>query len=96
MINWTPTKEETEIIGKIVDRYMEFYQSLGIPKKLQRTRMDIIMDIEATHSNGCLLKLKELLDAKDFYFSHDLIGILNNLNRTTGKLENCFLPRYAK
>ena len=95
MLKWTTSKEDVETIGKIIDRYMEFHHSLGIPKLYQRPRMDLIMDVEATHCNGCPLKLTELLNAADFDFAHDLIGIQNNLNRSTGELENCFVPRYA-
>jgi len=96
MLNWNTTKEDTLAISKIVDRYIEFHYSLNIPKQYQRSKLDIMMDVEATHNNGCPLKLQGLLNAKDCDFTHDLIGIQQNINRKTGKLENCFLPRYAK
>lgn len=96
MLNWTHSKEVTEDIGKIVDRYTEFHHSLGIPKEYQRPRMDLLMDVEATHCNGCPLKLRELLEADDFNFTHDMIGIQRHLNRKTGHLEDCFVPRYAQ
>lgn len=54
------------------------------------------MDITATHANGCPLKLAELLAADDFNFSHDVAGIYRHLDRTTGKLLDCFLPRFAQ
>lgn len=57
-------------------------------------RMSLIMDLEqATEQFN--LKLKELLNADDFNFAHDICGIQNNFNRETLKMENCFLPRYA-
>jgi len=58
-------------------------------------KMAAIMDISATHSNGTPLKLQELLDADDMNFAHDVFGILANINRRTGQLENCFVPRYS-
>jgi hypothetical protein len=53
------------------------------------------MDICATHLS-CPLKLEELLEADLFNFGHDILGIVNNINRQTGKLENCFFPRFAR
>lgn len=59
------------------------------------TAMSIHMDIIATHANGCPLRLLGLLEADAFNFTHDVCGIRRHLNRNTGKLENCFVPRYA-
>ncbi len=95
MITWANSKEDTEVISKIVDRYMEFHHSLNIPKVYQRPKMDLMMDIEATHCNGNPLRLNDLLEADDFNFTHDLIGIQDHLNRTTGELQDCFVPRYS-
>jgi hypothetical protein len=53
------------------------------------------MDIEAAHCNGNPLKLKELLEADDSNFMHDVLGIRRHINRKTGELEDCFVPRYA-
>jgi len=57
--------------------------------------MGCLMDITACHANGCPLRLQELLDADDFNFAHDIAGIYQHINRGTGKLEFCFLPRFA-
>lgn len=67
------------------------HEALPVP---HRTRTDWVMDFTATHANGCPLKLQALLDADEFNFLHDAIGICRHLNRETGKLENCFLPRF--
>jgi hypothetical protein len=53
------------------------------------------MDLTACHNNGNPLKLENLLNADDGNFAHDVVGINHNLNRKTGKLENCFSPRYS-
>ena len=42
-----------------------------------------------------LTRLADLRDTDDFNFTHDLDGILSHLNRKTGLLEHCFLPRFA-
>lgn len=87
MITWNTSKEDYLLINKIVDRAL----SLG----LKRDKMSLDMDICAAHEK-CPLRLEELLIADVFDFAHDIVGIINNLNRETGELENFFLPRYAK
>lgn len=88
MIDWHVSKTENDLIVKIAQRVERDLQSPD-------NRMTIIMDLTACHANGCQLKLAELLDAAPFDFSHDYYGIRLHINRTTGKLEGCFLPRYA-
>lgn len=58
--------------------------------------LDIEMDIVACHTNGNPLKLRKLLTADDFNFAHDVLGIRRHLDRKTGKLLHCFVPRYSK
>lgn len=58
-------------------------------------RMSMKMDIEAVHAE-IGLKLDDLLNADDMNFTHDIIGIQRNLDRESKKLQNFFLPRYAK
>jgi hypothetical protein len=87
MINWNTTAEEQELITGIVNRVQKDY-----PKT---DRLSLYMDISATHLNGNTLKLAELL-ADDFNFYHDVAGIQRHINRKTGKLENCFVPRYSE
>ena len=64
-------------------------------KKNYPDKLSMMMDIDVVNENYHL-KLLELLAADDLNFYHDLIGIGNNLNRKTKKLENCFVPRYAR
>ncbi len=86
MLNWNATKEESLKVSKICDRALE---------KIHRAKMDLVMDIEAVHSNGCKLDLDKLFEFDDFNFYHDISGITVNLDRETGKLQNCFVPRCA-
>ena len=54
------------------------------------------MDVTACHANGTKLDLEKLLNFPDFDFLHDVAGIRNCIDRETGKLTKCFLPRCAR
>lgn len=82
----------------------ETKDSLKIMKIVQRVResenppddlLSLTMDLTACHLNGCPLDLDGLIKADDFDFFHDVYGVRRHLNRTTGRLENFFCPRYA-
>lgn len=88
-IKFNATKEDCEIIGKILDRAQE------MGHLSQRNRINSDMDITACHLNGTPLRLADWLAANDFNFVHDLYGIDHHMNRRTGKLEGCFVPRFA-
>lgn len=91
MINWTKNKNEMTLEAAIVKRAMDMANKVGIKVE----NMTLLMDIDACHCNGNPLRLAELLEADDFNFAHDIFGIMGNINRATGKLENCFVPRYS-
>lgn len=61
--------------------------------------MSICMDLEATHCNGCPLRLREMLEAlteADYAnVMHDICGINQHIDRSTGLLKDHFLPRFA-
>uniref|UniRef100_A0A6M3JLK6 DUF6874 domain-containing protein n=1 Tax=viral metagenome TaxID=1070528 RepID=A0A6M3JLK6_9ZZZZ len=92
MINWSSTMEDTRIISACAGRFAEILKSRGIKAPPQ---MDIAMDLTACHLNGCPLDLQRLLAAEDFDFSHDVVGIRNHIDRRTGTLRDCFVPRMA-
>ena len=88
MIDWAKAdKNEVLMASKIAKRAVKL---LGGGKV-----SSVAMDIQACHTHGCKLKLVELFDTDDGNFLHDVCGIAQNIDRDTGKLENCFLPRYA-
>jgi len=92
-ISFETTKEDGAIIEQIADRACKVWP--------EGDRLNFVMDLTATHANGCPLKLAELLAADDFNFAHDVAGIYRHLDRndsspTAGKLLNCFLPRFAQ
>ncbi len=91
MIQWTVDKEAIQTIPKIAKRAVVMAKKHGV----SYDHLDAVMDIDACHNNGNSLKLAELLAADDFNFAHDVFGIRANIDRTTGKLANCFVPRYS-
>jgi hypothetical protein len=88
-INWNTTDEDKALIDQILDRA----ETMGHLKK--RNRINSEMDISACHLNGTPLRLAEWLHADDFNFLHDLYGIDSHMDRTTGCLTRCFVPRFA-
>jgi hypothetical protein len=89
MIDWSISKEDAEKVSQIVKK------ALGEGQHSD-THMNLTMDITATHLNGCPLDLDKLLSFDGFNFTHDIAGISTHIDRNTGKLRNCFLPRCAK
>ena len=90
MVNFETTSEELQLIRKIAAR-VEASGAFPTYK-----RMDLDMDLEAAHSNGCPLNFQKLLDFPDFDFNHDIAGIRAHIDRSTGHLGDCFSPRCAK
>lgn len=57
-------------------------------------RLTLLMDLDCANDEFNL-NLEELYNADDFNFAHDIYGIQNNINRTTKKMGNLFVPRFA-
>lgn len=90
--NWNASPEDAALIEKIVER------ARSQAKSYSNVTLDVLsvtMDITACHLNGTPLRLQEWLEADDFNFAHDLVGILNHIDRSNGKLGGHFLPRFA-
>jgi len=81
----------------LIDGIVRRATGLGLTRKRGSRAIDLQMDLSACQASGAgtRLRLAELLDADDFNFIHDVDGITSHLNRETGQLENCFLPRFA-
>lgn len=86
------SEEDSALIDKIVDRHLKLGKQFGARHNRAETRMDLM----ATHNVLFPLRLRELLDADDFNFTHDVCGIRDHLNRQTLQMERCFVPRFAK
>lgn len=57
-------------------------------------RFPLLTDIENA-DNAFNLRLEDLLNADDFNFAHDIVGIVNNINRRNPTDFNLFVPRFA-
>jgi len=93
MLNLTATLKDRHLIEKIADRAVERIATLNVG--LYRHNY-CVYELTITHLNGCPLNLQKLLKAPNFDFLHDILGIRKNIDKRTGKLRNCFLPRSAK
>lgn len=89
---FTATSKEREIIERIAKRACALYHKHG---DTSVDEVNIIMDLEACHCNGCPLRLADMDQADDFNLMHDITGINAHINHDTGKLERWFLPRFA-
>lgn len=86
-INWAVSADDYDLIFKIAKRAERDFAFVN--------RMNVVMDVTACHANGTPLHLHDLLMAEDYDFAHDIRGITKHINRYTGALEDCFVPRYA-
>lgn len=86
-INWNIPKRDALLIAEIVKRASQM--------DLCSDALGLNMDLTACHANGTPLNLDCLLRFPDFEFAHDIDGIRRHINRETGQIEGCFLPRCA-
>ena len=87
------SRYESALVGRIVDRVMDLCDDRDHPlRNTERTNLE--MCLYAVHLDTPL-ELHRLLEAPAQDLFHDVFGISRHLNRETGKLDNCFLPRYA-
>ena len=94
MVSFKVTIDEAVLIEAIAVRAFKGFLKTG--NYIGINLLDVEMDVTACHVNGCKLDLNGLLKADDFNFAHDISGIMSHIDRTTGKLEDHFLPRYAR
>ena len=88
MIDWSKgTKTEIMLCSRIAKLAVNI---AGFGKVSQ-----LVMSLQACHTHGCALRLKELITARPSDLMHDVFGIHSNINKNNGKLENCFVPRFA-
>lgn len=74
------------MIIKIIDRAADMHI-------IFHDRSTLLMDLENA-DNQFNLRLGDLLNADTFNFGHDVIGIQQYINRSTGAV-NGFIPRFA-
>lgn len=78
------SREDSNIIQAILDREARSNRDFD--------RIGMSMDLQAVHETQTL-NLQRLLDSDDIDFAHDVCGISYHIDRNTGKLTRCFLPR---
>lgn len=89
VVKFDATPAEFKTIAAIAERAHELAASLDFDYPV----MDVEMDVIAAHANGCPLDLESLLSFDDMDFGHDVFGIRRHIDRGTGGLRDCFLPR---
>lgn len=90
-VSFKTSDQDYLLIAKIAKRAV----LLGMKLEVEVDCTEISMDITACHANGNPLRLADLLKADNGNFGHDVFGIRRFLDRETGKLTGCFLPRFS-
>lgn len=81
-------KQEWLLVGDIMTRA----RKMGL---LQSTQLSFMIDMNAV-CDTIGLRLQDLVVADDFNFTHDVVGIQNNMGRSgLGRLTSRFVPRFA-
>lgn len=93
MISFEATKDDYLAVGQIVKRAVKI--ALEVGGAVEDTA-ELSMDLIACHANGCPLDFQRLLDAPVEDFAHDVFGIRRHIDRKTGRLGDCFVPRTAQ
>lgn len=91
-VSFKATQKEQAYIGLIVERAAKFAKEHG----RSFDWLSCAMDLRATNANGCKLDFAKLASFDDFNLAHDVFGIERHLDRSTGFLTDCFLPRAAR
>ena len=86
-MNFDVSREDLNLIQLILDREDKY----GVQDRLSRE-----MDYCALQAQGADLDLQKLLDFDDLNFAHDSFGIHRHIDRKTGLLKDCFLPRCSR
>lgn len=94
-VSFDISKADRALVSRIVKRSRDVLKTYSPDTRL-RPVMEMQMDLIATHANGCPLDFARLLKADDFNLLHDVLGIERHLDRDTGQLLHCFLPRFAR
>jgi len=82
--------EDVQKLTNIGRRVMEMFDAIG----LKVNGLHVVMDLSAVHQNGCPLDLQAMLDATGTDLARDVLGIMLNLDRSTGRLLNGYEPEF--
>lgn len=87
----TPTAAEVPHLAKVTSRAVDLLTSGGV----STDEIEVQMDLLAVHHHTPL-DFARMADADRANFAHDVCGIYRHLDRRTGLLRDCFVPRYAR
>lgn len=82
------------LISRIVDRAM----NAADPGRRGPIKFDLVMSLDACHNSSAGRRIDLTRMAawrRDIDLVHDVYGIHQNIDQTTGALRNCFVPRFA-
>lgn len=80
-------KEKLEIISRILERA----DNLGVILNTNNPRLTLLMDLDSVLDN---MQLKRLEKFDDLNFTHDIVGIQNNIDREAKTFKDeYFQPR---
>jgi hypothetical protein len=79
---------EFELINKIANRAVALADVIN----MKIDKLTMLMDIENAHLTNPM-DLNAFLAFDDANFGHDAFGIRRHMNRSSGKLMDCFRPR---
>lgn len=91
-INFGSSYEDALKIARLAQRASKLAASYGLDYPV----LTADMDLTACHCNGNPLDLDALAGFNNGDFGHDVFGIWQHINRKTGELQNCFVPRSSK
>ena len=106
MIKSIKRKERCEMKKEVVFKYLTSYQIDVILNRIKSSQYSMnidsvstLMDLAACNrenGNDFFLDIDRLLEFPDFDFWHDILGLKANMDRTSGLVINCFIPRCAE
>jgi hypothetical protein len=88
-VSFEVSRSDHRKLSALADRAV----SMAVAYNIEYDKQWALMDLTACHANGMPLDLEKLAGADDFNFAHDVFGIRRHLDRDTGTLQNCFVPR---
>ena len=91
------SEEKKDDVRERLQKYVQIAERAEKSGIYNGDRQSLIMDLESADKKF-MLRLDELLNADDFNFAHDIIGIVNHIDRSTYPAQNfnCFVPRFAQ
>lgn len=88
-LNWHVSGDELLMVDQCVERFHRICREHKKELAIVETMMDIII----CHTQNYKLNFTALLLTSDGDFANDIIGIIKHIDRSTGKLQNGFIPR---